>query len=62
MSSLRTYQRGERNGYRSGYKPEHLDTAEGRLQMVVVGCSTEQAELRQVGTNQKCERRVIVVV
>ena len=27
------YQRGEGNGYRSGYKPGHVDTAEGRLQM-----------------------------
>ena len=25
------YQRGEGNGYRSGYKPDHLDTAEGRV-------------------------------
>ena len=25
------YQRGEGNGYRSGYKPGHLDTAEGRV-------------------------------
>ena len=25
------YERGEGNGYRSGYKPGHLDTAEGRL-------------------------------
>ena len=24
------YERGERNGYRSGYKPGKLDTAEGR--------------------------------
>ena len=29
------YQRGERNGYRSGYKPGKLDTAEGRLQVDV---------------------------
>ena len=27
------YQRGEGNGYRSGYKPGHLDTAEGRLEI-----------------------------
>ncbi len=27
------YQRGEGNGYRSGYKPGHLDTAEGRLRI-----------------------------
>jgi len=27
------YERGERNGYRSGYKPGRLDTAEGRLQV-----------------------------
>ena len=27
------YQRGQGNGYRSGYKPEHVDTAEGRLAM-----------------------------
>jgi len=27
------YQRGERNGYRSGYKPGKLDTAEGRLSL-----------------------------
>ena len=27
------YQRGEGNGYRSGYKPGYLDTAEGRLEI-----------------------------
>ena len=29
------YERGERNGYRSGYKPGKLDTAEGRLSVAL---------------------------
>ena len=29
------YERGERNGYRSGYKPGKLDSAEGRLSVAL---------------------------
>ena len=29
------YERGERNGYRSGYKPGKLDTAEGRVSVAL---------------------------